>query len=101
MLSCYDARTGRPHYLKQRLVPPGGGLNPGFTASPWAHGGRIFCLGERAETFVVRAGPQFELLARNALAPEPCLATPALIGDSVILRTASKLYRIRSNPEAP
>jgi hypothetical protein len=50
---------------------------------------------ERAETFVVRAGTTYELLVRNALAPEPCLATPALIGDSIILRTASHLYRIR------
>ena len=89
-LSCFDARTGQPRCEKQRL---GSG---GFTASPWAHDGKIFCLGERAETFVVKAGPTFELLGRNTLEPEPCLATPALVGDSVILRTASKLYRIRN-----
>ena len=94
MLSCYDARTGRPFYEKQRLNAPGG-----FTASPWAHDGKIFCLSERAETFVVQAGPEFKLLARNTLDPEPCLATPALVGDSVLIRTASKLYRIR-NPNA-
>jgi len=96
MLSCYDARTGKPHYEKQRLVP-GGGISHGFTASPWAHANEIFCLSERAETFVVRAGPNFELLRRNALPPEPCLATPALINNSVILRTASKLYCIRAD----
>jgi len=95
MLSCYDARTGQPHYEKTRLNPPGGRLPGGFTASPWACDGRIFCLSERAETFVVKAGPQFELLGSNVLDPEPCLATPALVGDSVILRTASRLYRIR------
>jgi hypothetical protein len=44
---------------------------------------------------VVRAGTTYELLVRNALAPEPCLTTLALIGDSIILRTASHLYRIR------
>lgn len=96
MLSCFDARTGKPHYEKQRLGVPGG-----FTASPWAHDGKIFCLNEDAETFVVKAGPQFEFIRRNALEPDPCLATPALVGDSVILRTASRLYRIRNEAEAP
>lgn len=96
MISCYDARTGQPHYEKMRLSPAGGGVPGGFTASPWAHAGEIFCLSERAETFVVKAGPRFELLRRNALPPEPCLASPALVEDSIILRTASKLYRIQT-----
>jgi outer membrane protein assembly factor BamB len=95
MLSCYDALTGRAHYEKIRLTPPAGGLAGGFTASPWAHDGKIFCLSERAETFVVKAGPQFALLGCNSLDPEPCLATPALVGDALILRTASRLYSIR------
>lgn len=96
MFSCYDAKTGKPHYEKTRLLPPGGGLPGGFTASPWAHDGKIFCLSERSETFVLKAGPKFELLGRNTLEPEPCLACPALVGDSIILRTASRLYRIRT-----
>jgi len=101
MLSCYDARTGQAHYEKTRLMPAGGGVPGGFTASPWAHDGKIFCLSERAETFVVKAGTQFELLGRNALEAEPCLATPALVGDSVVLRTASRLYRIRDFKSTP
>lgn len=101
MLSCYDAKTGQPHYEKTRLSPAGGGVAGGFTASPWAHDGKIFCLSERAETFVVKAGPQFELLARNALDPEPCLACPALVGNSIILRTASRLYSIRNSATKP
>ncbi len=73
----------------------------GFTASPWAHDGKIFCLSERAETFVVKAGAQFELLARNPLEPEPCLACTALVGDRIILRTASRLYSIRNAATKP
>jgi len=92
MLSCYDARTGRPSYERQRLNAPGG-----FTASPWAFDGKIFCLSERAETFMVQAGQEFKLIERHALDPEPCLATPALVGDSLLIRTASKLYRIRNS----
>ena len=82
--------------LEKTRLSPGG-----FTASPSAHNGKIFCLSELAETSVVKAGPQFELLGRNALQPEPCLATPALVGDSILLRTASCLYRIRAAAPPP
>jgi outer membrane protein assembly factor BamB len=89
-LSCFEARTGKPVYVKERI-------NPGsdkFTASPWAYDGKIFCLSEDGDTFVIAAGLKFQVLAKNSL-DDMCLATPALARDSVILRTASKLYRIR------
>src|SRR5262249_3918394 len=41
-LSCYEARTGKPVYQKQRLSPSASA----FTASPWAYGGKVFCLSE-------------------------------------------------------
>ena len=45
------------------------------------------------DTFVMRAGPTFEVLGRNSLG-EMTLASPAIANGSVIMRTASKLYRI-------
>ena len=53
----------------------------------------IFLLGEDGETFVVRAGPEFELVGTNTL-DEMALATPAVVRGSLILRTRSHLYRI-------
>ena len=88
ILLCYDARTGREVYPRQRITA--GTL---FTASPWAYNGKIFALSEEGETFVIKAGPEFEVLGRNAL-HEMTLSTPAVANDSVLLRTASKLYRI-------
>ena len=88
ILLCRDARTGREVYPRQRITA--GTL---FTASPWAYNGKIFALSEEGETFVIKAGPEFEVLGRNAL-NEMTLATPAVANDSVLLRTASKLYRI-------
>jgi photosystem II stability/assembly factor-like uncharacterized protein len=88
MLSCYEAKTGKPVYEKQRLE--GGSA---FTASPWAFDGKVFCLSEDGDTFVVQAGAEFKLLGKNRL-DEMTLATPALAGDSIILRTISKVYRI-------
>ena len=87
-LACYDAKTGKEVYGKQRL-PRG----RAFTASPWAAGGKIFCVNEYGVTFVVQAGREFKLLHTNALADgDMCMATPAMAGDRLILRTATTLY---------
>lgn len=87
-LSCYEARTGKRVYERERLGPTA------FTASPWAYGGKVFCLSEGGETVVVQAGRTFKVLGRNRL-NEMCLASPALAGSSLFLRTQSKLYCLR------
>jgi len=92
-LSCREARTGKEIYAKQRINPDG---NVAFTASPWAYGGRIFCLSEDGDTYVFQAGPEYKLLGKNSLG-EMCMATPAIARDSLILRTASKLYRVKNS----
>ena len=84
----HDARTGREVYGRTRIKP-----GSGFTASPWAYNGRVFLLGEDGDTFVVRAGPEFELLHTNSL-DEMALASPAVVRGSLLLRTQSTLYRI-------
>jgi outer membrane protein assembly factor BamB len=90
LVTAHDARTGKEVYGRVRIDPAAGA----FTASPWAYNGKIFALSEDGVTYVIRAGPTYELLGRNAL-DEFTLATPAIAGDSLILRTASALYRIR------
>jgi hypothetical protein len=85
-LTCHDAKTGKEVYDRRRFSPPGS-----FTASPWAYGGRLFFLSEDGLTYVVKAGPEFEIIDRNHL-DELCLASPAVAGDKVLIRTASRLY---------
>jgi len=87
-LVCYDAATGEMIYKRQRL-PKG----RAFTASPWAHDGKIFCLNEYGTTFVIRAGSEFELLHTNSLDEDAmCMATPALAGNRLLIRTEAALY---------
>ena len=86
-LSCHDARTGRLVYDKQRIGP---GITA-FTASPWAANGRIFALSEDGDTFVFQAGPEYGLLRTNSL-NEMCMATPALAGDRLLIRTLTNLH---------
>jgi outer membrane protein assembly factor BamB len=95
-LSCHDARTGKIVFEKQRINPSGA---TAFTASPWAYDGRLFCLSEDGDTYVFKAGPKFELIGKNSL-NEMCMATPAIVGRNLLLRTESRLYRIRNGQES-
>ena len=88
-LVAHDARTGEEVYGRKRLE-----IDNGFTASPWAYNDKIFLLSEDGDTYVVRAGPEFEVLLHKNSLDEMALATPAVAHGSLILRTQSKLYRI-------
>jgi outer membrane protein assembly factor BamB len=88
VLSRYEAATGK---LTYRARIEGG---TAFTASPWAAGGKVFCLNEEGKTFVLGTGDTYELLRTNDL-EEFALATPALVGDRLLLRTETRLYSIR------
>jgi hypothetical protein len=94
ILARYDARTGALSY-KERLDPEGAN----FTSSPWAYEGKVFCLSEEGKTYVVAAGPSFRLLHTNALG-DMAMATPAISGDRLLLRTEKTLYAIRE-PSPP
>jgi outer membrane protein assembly factor BamB len=88
-LACYDAATGKEVYGRQRLSSEANA----FTASPWAAGGKVFCLSEDGECFVIEAGPEYKLLRTNSL-DELCMASPALARGSLFIRTLGRLYRI-------
>ncbi len=88
-LASWDARTGAEIYSFQKIHPDG----KAFTASPWAYDGKIFCLSEDGDTFVIQAGPEMRVLAKNSLG-EMCMSSPALVSDALIIRTAKALYRI-------
>lgn len=90
--TAHDARTGREIYGKQRID-----LNSGaFTASPWAYNGKLFCLSEDGDTFVIQAGTEYQLIGKNTLG-EMCMATPAIARGSLFIRTATSLFRIARN----
>ena len=93
LVSCYDAKTGAMRYDRERLPN-----SLAFTSSPWAAAGKIFCLNEDGVCYVVRAGDRFELLHTNKLAADDmCMATPALAGDRLLIRTAARVYCFRNS----
>jgi outer membrane protein assembly factor BamB len=84
-----DPKTGKEIYGRQRIAVDSGT----FSASPWSYNGKIFAVSEDGDTFVMQAGPELKVLGRNSLG-EMTLASPAVANGSLIMRTATKLYRI-------
>jgi outer membrane protein assembly factor BamB len=87
----HDVETGERVYRSR--IAPGASA---FTASPWAYNGRIFALSEEGDTYVIEAGKEFRLLGVNPL-EDWALASPAIVGDRLLLRTRSRLYSIRND----
>ena len=69
-------------------------MGASFTSSPWAYNGKIFALSEQGDTYVIRVGHQFEVLGVNSL-DDMAMASPAIVGDRVLIRTRTKVYSIR------
>jgi outer membrane protein assembly factor BamB len=89
----HDARTGKELYPRQRIS-----MDPAsFTASPWAYNRKIFAINEDGDTYVIQAGPEFKVLGKNSLG-EMTLASPAVARGSLLIRTASNLYKIAKQP---
>ena len=87
--TCYEARTGKVMW-QSRL---GKAQREGFSASPVAMGGKIFFTNDTGETFVLKAGGEFDLLHVNHL-NEQVLASPALADGHWYFRTAKHLLAI-------
>ncbi len=82
---CLDARTGQEIWGRQRLK------SGTYSSSPVLADGKIYVTNEDGVTTVVKAGPQFEILAENDLG-DYCLSSPAISDGQIFLRTSKFLY---------
>lgn len=89
ILNCYDTQTGERVY-RQR-VP----AMKTVVASLWADEDRVFILDERGTTHIVLPGPEFKLLGANRI-DDLVWSTPAIAGDTLLIRGVEKLYCIRN-----
>ena len=83
--SCLEARTGQEAWRER--------VGGNYSASPITANGRIYFFNEEGKTTVVEAKPEFKILASNELG-DGFMASPAVAGDSLILRSRTHLYRI-------
>ena len=89
LMSCYDAATGTVLYQDERLNAPGE-----YYASAVAAHDRIYLASQNGVVLVLAAGDTLKILARAELG-EKVMATPAIIGDTLYVRTAGNLYAFR------
>ncbi|MSO81985.1 MAG: hypothetical protein EXQ53_01625 [Acidobacteria bacterium] len=89
IVTSLDAMTGRALW-QGRL---GVAQREGFSASPVAVDGKVFFTNDDGETFVLRAGPAFQILHVNRIG-EPTLASPALVDGRWYIRTNRNLYAV-------
>ena len=93
MLSSLDPKTGAFHFEKEKIPRD----RAGFTSSPWAYDGKVFCLSEDGDTFVFKAGKSFDLLHVNSLAEDDmCMASPAIARNRLLIRSSARIYCIKS-----
>jgi len=86
ILSCVDAKTGAVHYSERCTGP--------ISASILAADDKLYLQDEKGLGIVVKPGKKFEILARNDLA-ERSLASYAVIGSDLLIRTEGNLYRVK------
>jgi outer membrane protein assembly factor BamB len=84
---CLDARTGKEIYGRQRL------RSGTYSSSPVLADGKLYVSNEDGLTTVIKAGPQFEILAENDLG-DYCLSSPAISDGQIFIRTSKYLYCI-------
>lgn len=87
IVTCLDADAGDQVYRER--MPSGGS----FWASPYAYNGLVFCPADNGATYVVKAGPEYELVGTNKLDGK-FWSTPAIANGSLYIRSADKLYCI-------
>lgn len=87
-LSCYSADTGEQIY-KSRL--PLGSM----AASMWAAGNRVFAMDETGKTVAIEVGPELKIVSTNEITDDLFWSTPAMAGNSLLIRGNKKLYCIR------
>jgi outer membrane protein assembly factor BamB len=80
-----DAQTGEMVWR--------GRVDGTYSASPIFAGGRIYAFSEDGKTTVLEAGRQFKVLAENFL-DDGFMASPAVDGRALYLRTRTHVYRI-------
>jgi hypothetical protein len=82
---CIDANTGKEIWSTH--------LSSNYNASPVSVNENIWFFSVKGEILVIKAGLKYEVVARNQM-DSGIWATPAILRNSLIIRTQKFLYRI-------
>ncbi|MDG2214893.1 MAG: PQQ-binding-like beta-propeller repeat protein [Verrucomicrobiota bacterium] len=85
LVTCLDAHSGEKRWVER--------IGGNYSASPTFSNGKIYFHSREGVTTVLQAGKQFKVLAKNQLKGQH-MASAAVDGNALILRTDKALYRI-------
>jgi outer membrane protein assembly factor BamB len=88
--SCFEAKTGKRLWMKR--------LGNHHSASPVSVGEYLYFPDSAGTTWVLKAGPHFQVVAKNELSEE-CSPSPAVAHGRLFIRTLHHLYCIGPAPE--
>jgi len=83
--ACLEAKTGREIWRER--------IGGDFSASPILSDGKIYFFDQNGKSTVIKAAPRYEVIAENQL-DEGLMASPAVSGNALFVRTKTHLYRI-------
>jgi outer membrane protein assembly factor BamB len=84
---CVDAKTGEDVWFER--------LGGDYSASPIAAEGRLYFCNQEGICTVIESGDAYKELAKNTL-DAGFMASPAVAGKALYLRTATHLYRVET-----
>jgi outer membrane protein assembly factor BamB len=85
IVSCLDAKTGEDIWRER--------VQGNYSASPLLADGHLYIFSEQGKCSVLNAGREFKVLATNQV-EDGVMATPAIAGKALYLRTRTHLYRV-------
>jgi outer membrane protein assembly factor BamB len=88
ILTCYSAKDGTVEFKERMQLGS-------VAASMWAAGNRIFLMDESGKTLAIEVGSEFKVVATNQIADDLFWSTPAIAGNSLLIRGTKRLYCIR------
>ena len=92
-LTAYRAETGEQLYRERA-----GSQRGAYSASLVAGGGHLYATDENGRIHVMTLGPEYRHVATNRMG-EICIATPAISGEMLIVRTHRAVYAVENQGE--
>ncbi|HEX4951459.1 MAG TPA: PQQ-binding-like beta-propeller repeat protein [Blastocatellia bacterium] len=89
MISCFDAKTGKPYYHQQRLPKP-----YNFKSSPVGANGKLYLATEDDDVVILKLGEKFEVVATTTLTDQVFIASPVIVNGEIFLRGQNTLFCI-------
>ena len=86
ILTCRDTSTGEVSWQER--------IKGKYAASPIYANGLVYCFGMAGEIVVFEPGSEFRLISESQLG-DGFMASPAVAGNTLILRSRTKLYCIQ------